>query len=127
MAGPNQPHPNQAPRPQSNFQETASAHAGSQIEDPREVKDEQEKKPLEFTAKNLNFKEVLAELISQVISNKITAQQSRGLLHTWYHSMSDEEKAEFVANRNDADLTLNYFKGVIETLAQELPYLLTGM
>ncbi len=89
-----------------------------------EEEDMDQTKPL--IATYYDFKGILVILVAQVLEGQISSQQSKILLHKWYRSMTPEQKDEFIAKRNASDDTINYFKGVVDTLAQELPYLLTS-
>jgi hypothetical protein len=83
--------------------------------------------PIASRIKHLQFKELLVILVQGVISKKITPDQARHYMHDWLKSLSDSAREDFIVNRNKADDTVNYFKGVVETLSQELPYLFTRM
>lgn len=126
MTTPNQQpqHHNQGQqsRPQ-NTPQSPPSNATEQIQE----KDEVDYSKQKLTAKNFTFKEVFALLVSQVLDEKITSQQSKKFLHDWYRSMTENERIDFIANRVDADTVVNYMRGVVDTLAQELPYLLSNM
>lgn len=80
-------------------------------------------KPL--TIGNYNFEEILGILVKKIIDKEINGNHAQRLLRTWFHSMSDEERRVFVANRVEADNVVTRLKGAVETLAQELPFLFT--
>lgn len=83
--------------------------------------------PIASRIKHLQFKELLVILVQGVISEKVTPDQARHFMHDWLKSLSDSAREDFIADRNKADETVNYFKGVVDTLAQELPYLFARM
>lgn len=75
----------------------------------------------------INFKELLCILTLQILEEKITPNQARQFMHDWWRAMSNDSKAKFVEERTKADETVNHIRGVVDTLAQELPYLLANL
>lgn len=106
-----------------NRQQQSNQTAQSQQTLPQQPREEQIIASYTPTLKKENLKELLARLTVEVVTEKISAQQARQKMHDWYNSMSVSAQDEFKANRNSADETMNYFRGVLDTLAQELPYL----
>lgn len=123
-----QPHPNQAPRSQqtqvTNPVPPAPA-VPSTDQQTLTITDtvKMQITKLDATPKKEDLKQVLSRLVTEVIFGKRHPEAARLELHTWYHSMTTEEQQAFKASRVQADETMNWFKGVVEILAQELPSL----
>src|SRR5580692_2110721 len=109
----NRPHPNQAPRP---------AEQASQVEVTKTLDAQESKGKLQARSigelialekGSLSFRELLSLLVTNIVEDKITPAQARQYIHTWYNSKSDDEKQEFKSARNQADETINFFRGVI--------------
>lgn len=73
--------------------------------------------------RNTTLKELISNLVSAIVDEKITPNQARQYMHDWHKQLPEKTKEEFKLNRNAADETMNYFRGIMDTLAQELPYL----
>jgi hypothetical protein len=124
---PNQGQHNHGQQPSySKTQPVDAANLGQKV-DTMEDSNAIQKDYSQGPSNDLSFRDLLAELSSQVIDGHITSQQSKQFMHNWWRAKSLEEKAAFIADRNKADETINYFKGVMDTLVQELPYMLSGM
>jgi hypothetical protein len=119
----NRPHPNQAPKDELKPSEVSSVQAAIDLSKDQ-AKDYNNQI---FLAKNYTFKQLLGELISQVVKGHISPQKSKIYLRNWFSTMSDEEKEAFRADRNNIEETVRYYQGVTDTLTQEVPYLISPM
>lgn len=112
-----QQNPN-APDPQNRNQPNTNPNF-TETEQP----DNKQQEQVVAKPKKENLKQVLTRLVTEVLSGELGAEASRRKLHDWYHAMSTDEQQDFKASRVQADETMNNIKGVVDTLAQELPAL----
>lgn len=116
----NKQHPNQGQRPQQQANtntpaSSVSLDTGAATTGPARYFDTIPKKE--------DLKQLLSRLVTEVLAGKLHPEKARIELHNWYHGMSSEEQQAFKASRVQADETMQWFKGVVEILAQELPSL----
>jgi len=124
--------PNQQNRPQQNQQSSnrpntqpVTSNIVSTEPAPASASGKSIAVPKEINKANYSFKEMIGLLITKVIADEISVEQSRKLLRTWFISLTEAEKQEFIQNRVVADDALNFYKGLIDTYIQDFPYLIT--
>lgn len=78
---------------------------------------------MNLTVNNTSFRELLAKLVTWMAEDKITPGRALKYMHQWRASMTDEQHFQFVGNRLNIDAEINRMRGIVDTLAQELPYL----
>jgi|ERR1700761_854399 len=71
----------------------------------------------------LPFKGVVTHIVVEMLHGKLKPHEAEQYMHSWFDKLSPEEKQKFVAERNDHDATVNNLRGIMETVAQALPYL----
>jgi len=76
------------------------------------------------STENVSLKALILLLINSIVLEEITSNQAQHLMHKWHSNLPLKTRQEFVVNRSDTEETINYFKQVLDTLAQEVPSLL---